>query len=284
MNVIKLDKVSYRYPGSSKWALSDMSLEIPQGSFFALLGPNGAGKTTLLRLLCGRFGGFTGKLEIAESYVGKNGFLNPEKYGVLLENPGIYPKLSVAEYLDYFAGFYGFGEAGSNKQKMIRERMETLGKKLELPSLSVKISTLSLGNRQKVQVLRAMLPNPRLLILDEPVANLDPLSREVVWSMISDWRREEGGTAIVCSHILAEMEAEATDYAIINDGKVLHAGSVKQKQNESECVGAMNLKFKGSVSVEQVKSALAAAGIPLCSVDVAENSLSELYQKMVRNS
>lgn len=284
MNVIKLDKVSYRYPGSSKWALSDMSLEIPQGSFFALLGPNGAGKTTLLRLLCGRFCGFTGKIEIAESYVAKNGFLNPENYGVLLENPGIYPKLSVAEYLDYFAGFYGFGESGSSKQKMIRDRMETLAKKLELPSLSVKISSLSLGNRQKVQVLRAMLPNPKLLILDEPVANLDPLSREVVWSMISDWRREEGGTAIVCSHILVEMEAEATDYAIINNGKVLDSGSVKPKQDETECAGAMNLKFDGSVSIEQVKSALAAAGLPLSSIDVAKSGLSELYQKMVRNT
>lgn len=162
--------------------------------------------------------------------------------------------------------------------------METLAKKLELPSLSVKISSLSLGNRQKVQVLRAMLPNPKLLILDEPVANLDPLSREVVWSMISDWRREEGGTAIVCSHILAEMEAEATDYAIINNGKVLDSGSVKPKQDETECAGAMNLKFDGSVSIEQVKSALAAAGLPLSSIDVAKSGLSELYQKMVRNT
>lgn len=283
MNVIKLDKVSYRYPGSSKWALSDMSLEIPQGSFFALLGPNGAGKTTLLRLLCGRFCGFTGKIEIAESYVAKNGFLNPENYGVLLENPGIYPKLSVAEYLDYFAGFYGFGEFGSSKQKMIRDRMETLAKKLELPSLSVKISSLSLGNRQKVQVLRAMLPNPKLLILDEPVANLDPLSREVVWSMISDWRREDGGTAIVCSHILAEMEAEATDYAIINDGRVLDSGSVTSRHDEG-CAGSMNLKFEKSVSVDQVKSALIAAGIPFSSVDVTKSGLSELYQKIVRGA
>lgn len=201
-----------------------------------------------------------------------------------MENPGIYPKLSVAEYLDYFAGFYGFGEAGSGKQKMIRERMDLLAKKLELPSLSTKLSTLSLGNRQKVQVLRAMLPNPKLLILDEPVANLDPLSREVVWSMLSDWRKEEGGTAIVCSHILAEMEAEATDYAIINDGKVMHSGSAIQKLDDDECAGAMNLRFKGTVSVEQVKSALVAAGIPVCSVDAANNGLSELYQKMVRNS
>lgn len=284
MNVIKLDKVSYRYPGSSKWALSDMSLEIPQGSFFAMLGPNGAGKTTLLRLLCGRFASYAGNLNIATDFRGENGFLNPECYGVLLENPGIYPKLSIQEYLDYFAGFYGLGETGVRNEKRSHERMTYLANKLEMPTLSTKLSSLSLGNRQKVQILRAMVHNPKLLILDEPVANLDPISRESVWSMISDWRKEDGGTAIVCSHILAEMEAEATDFAIINDGKVISCGTVKSKSDDCDSAGAMNLKFNGPVSVEQVKAALAAAGIPLCSIDVAKNGLSELYQKSVRNS
>ncbi len=284
MDAIRLDKVSFRYPGTSKWALSEVSLSIPQGSFFAMLGPNGAGKTTLLRLLCGRFASFAGQLNIADEFRGEKGFLNPENYGVLLENPGIYPKLSIQEYLDYFAGFYGLGEAGSSKEKQSHERMAYLANKLEMPSLSVKLSSLSLGNRQKVQILRAMVHNPKLLILDEPVANLDPISRESVWSMISDWRKEDGGTAIVCSHILAEMEAEATDFAIINDGKVISSGAVKSKSDECDFAGAMNLKFNGSVSVEQVRAALAAAGIPLSSIDVAKNGLSELYQKSVRNS
>lgn len=279
MTAIRLNKVSFRYPGTSKWALSKVNLEIPQGSFFALLGPNGAGKTTLLRLLCGRFPCFAGELKIAEPFVGKNGFLDPASFGVLLENPGIYPKLSIEEYVEYFAGFYGFGESGSKQMKCLKDRIQTLAKKLDLPELNTKMSALSLGNRQKVQLLRSMATSPKLLILDEPVANLDPISRETVWGLISDWRRHEGGTAIVCSHVLAEMESEATDFAIIDQGSVLRSGAVTDVSCENESV---NLEFSTGVSIEQVREALEKAGLPAANIKSAKYSLSDLYRKTVQ--
>jgi ABC-type multidrug transport system ATPase subunit len=140
------------------------------------------------------------------------------------------------------------------------------------------MSALSLGNRQKVQLLRAMAPSPRLLILDEPVANLDPISRETVWALLADWRKQEGGTAIVCSHILAEMEEEATDYAIIDRGHVLKSGRVAD-------IAAGSNTFKVEVSagatLEQVREALSAAGIDAC-VSRASTGLSALYKKTVR--
>ena len=108
--MIELSSVTFRYPKSTSDALSNISLCIPHGSFFALIGPNGAGKTTLLRLLCGRLGSFQGSIKIEDALCNSEGFLNAEKYGVLLENPGVYPKLSIKEYLQYFTGFYGFGE------------------------------------------------------------------------------------------------------------------------------------------------------------------------------
>lgn len=282
MNAIQLDNVSFRYPVSSNWALSDVTLSIPEGSFFALLGPNGAGKTTLLRLFCGRFPCFSGKLTIAPAYAGKNGFLDPAKYGVLLENPGIYPKLSIEEYVTYFAGFYGFGIQSFRKKGDLRERLSKFAKRLDLPDVSTKMSALSLGNRQKVQVLRAMLPSPKLLILDEPVANLDPNSRETVWSLLADWRHQEGGTAIVCSHILAEMEAEATDFAIVDKGTVLRSGSVKDVRESAEKGSSMNLNFAETISIERVKAALSAAGLVPEQICVSKNSLSELYKESVR--
>ena len=188
--LLKLENVSFRYPKSDVDALSTVSLEIPQGSFFALLGPNGAGKTTLLRLLCGRFAEFSGKVELAETVRGEKGFLDPLACGILLENPGIYPKLSIAEYVDYFVGFYA-ARIPSWNDAQARERIAELACKLELPALDTRMSALSLGNRQKVQLLRAMAPSPRLLILDEPVANLDPISRETVWALLADWRKQE---------------------------------------------------------------------------------------------
>ena len=119
---------------------------------------------------------------------------------------------------------------------------------------------------------------PALLILDEPVANLDPISRETVWELISDWRRHEGGTAIVCSHILAEMESEATDYAIIDQGSVLRSGAVSEVSSEN---GTVSLEFPSSVSIEKVREALVKAGLPEANIKAAKYSLSDLYRKTV---
>lgn len=274
--LIALDAVTFRYPKSETDALSGVSLEIPQGSFFALLGPNGAGKTTLLRLLCGRFSRFSGTLNVSVDVRGENGFLDPLACGILLENPGIYPKLSIAEYIDYFVGFYAARSVSWN-EAVVRERIASLAKKLDLPSLETRMSALSLGNRQKVQLLRAMAPKPRLLILDEPVANLDPVSRETVWSLLADWRKEEGGTAIVCSHILAEMEEEATDYAIIDRGQVLKSGRVADLADDAK---SFKVETAAGVTLDQVRAALKNAGID-AAVTPASASLSKLYREIV---
>jgi ABC-2 type transport system ATP-binding protein len=274
MFAIKACDISFTYPGAQAKALASVNLEIPEGSFFALLGPNGAGKTTLLRLLCGRFSKFSGSLEIADGLRGKNGFLDPCACGILLENPGVYPKLSIAEYVDYFVGFYAAHNLKWN-ESAARERIATLAKKLELPSLETRMGKLSLGNRQKVQLLRAMAPSPRLLILDEPVANLDPMARETVWSLLADWRKNEGGTAIVCSHILAEMEEEATDFAIIDRGQLLKSGRVSDLAGESA-----TFKVDSAASLEQIRAALAAAGIK-ANIAPAASNLANVYRETV---
>ncbi len=286
----KIENVSFRYPKSEADALSGVSLEIPRGSFFALLGPNGAGKTTLLRLLCGRFAKFSGTIELADDVRGSNAFLDPVACGILLENPGIYPKLSINEYVDYFVGFYAARIPTWNEAEA-RERIERIAKSLELPPLDTRMGKLSLGNRQKVQLLRAMAPAPKLLILDEPVANLDPMSREAVWKLIADWRKQEGGTAIVCSHILAEMEEEATDFAIIDRGHVLKSGRVADLASET---ATFKVEVCGNISAgnnpasttpetpttEKICAALAAAGID-ASVNRAGTGLATLYKKTV---
>ena len=274
MFAIKACDISFTYPGAQAKALASVNLEIPEGSFFALLGPNGAGKTTLLRLLCGRFSKFSGSLEIADGLRGKNGFLDPCACGILLENPGVYPKLSIAEYVDYFVGFYAARNPEWN-ESAARERIASLAKKLELPSLETRMGKLSLGNRQKVQLLRAMAPSPKLLILDEPVANLDPMARETVWSLLADWRKNEGGTAIVCSHILAEMEEEATDYAIIDRGQLLKSGRVADLAGESA-----TFKVDSAASLEQIRAALAAAGIN-ANITPAASNLANVYRETV---
>lgn len=274
----KIENVSFRYPKSDADALSGVSLEIPRGSFFALLGPNGAGKTTLLRLLCGRFAKFSGTIGLADDVRGANAFLDPIACGILLENPGVYPKLSINEYVDYFVGFYAARIPTWNTTEA-RERIARIAKSLELPPLDTRMGKLSLGNRQKVQLLRAMAPAPKLLILDEPVANLDPMSREAVWKLIADWRKQEGGTAIVCSHILAEMEEEATDFAIIDRGHVLRSGRVADLASETS---TFKVEVRGNTPTpEKICNILAAAGIE-ADVNRAGTGLATLYKKTVR--
>ena len=226
------------------------------------------------RLCCACFAGAWVLLKAPSKSAG---FLNAEKYGVLLENPGVYPKLSIKEYLQYFTGFYGFGAEDWRENGAMLERCKTFAERLKLPPLDKRLETLSLGNRQKVQIVRALLHSPKLLILDEPVANLDPISRDTVWQLLDEWRKEENGTAIVCSHVLAEMDQWATDYAIIDGGRVLKSGRVAD-------VGADTTSFKinaAGTTLEQIRAALDAAGIS-ADVNLEHTSLSKLYRSIIQ--
>ena len=279
--LVQLEKVSFRYPKSKSDALFQVSLEIPQGSFFALLGPNGAGKTTLLRLLCGRMRHFEGFLKIDDEMRNDAGFLDSKKYGVLLENPGIYPKLTIEEYLHFFTGFYGLGEGAWLEGGSVYNRCMSFAERLDLPPLDTRMDALSLGNRQKVQFVRALLHNPKLLILDEPVANLDPKSRETVWKLLDEWRKENHGTAIVCSHVLAEMDEWATDYAIIDRGQVLESDKNPGLGNASVATH-FELTFESAVAREQLESALKNAGIVPSQINAKGKSLADIYRSIVQ--
>jgi ABC-2 type transport system ATP-binding protein len=146
----------------------------------------------------------------------------------------------------------------------------------------MKLSQLSLGNKQKLQLARALVHRPKVLILDEPVANLDPKSREQVWNYIGTWRRELGGTAIVCSHILAEMEAEATHYAIIDKGVVLRSGRL-QESDSTNAAEALRYEVELSkpVDVEKLRKTLTMAGIPVNSLSARGTSLADIYRETV---
>lgn len=280
--MIELDSVTFRYPKSTSEALSNLSLRIPQGSLFALIGPNGAGKTTMLRLLCGRMRRFEGSIQIDESIKNSKGFLDSRKYGVLLENPGVYSKLTIEEYLKFFTHFYDLGEGAWLEGGSVYKRCMKFSERLKLPPLDTRMDALSLGNRQKVQIVRAMLHNPILLILDEPVANLDPISRESVWKLLDEWRRETCGTAIVCSHVLAEMDKWATDYAIIARGQVLKSGKNPGVGEPVTSASHFELLFANPVAREQIENALKNAGLAPSQITAKGQSLAEIYRTVIR--
>lgn len=299
-NAIVFSDVDFTYPKANKKALSLVSMSIEESSLFAFLGPNGAGKTTLLRLLCNRLKPTNGEIHIPQKWCDSALSLDSKKVGVLLENPGIYPRLTIEEYLLYFAHLYQVKDPLSSIKSLLHSIDFNV-------TLSEKMETLSLGNRQKVQITRALLHSPELLILDEPVANLDPLSRDAVWNSLVSWREKTGGTAIVCSHVLAELDRVATDYALISNGTILESGSmssltkldvtvivdlashfdaiqVKQLLTPFLKISFLKNGFAYSTSSPevvnpQVISILSQAGISIISVTLHKNTLADIYHK-----
>lgn len=259
-NCIIFTEVDYTYPKAKTKALDAVSMSIPESSLFAFLGPNGAGKTTLLRLFCNRLIPSTGSISIHEKWCDASGGLDPKKVGVLLENPGIYARLSVEEYLTYFGRLYSV----ENPIFRIRELVDSFAFN---ESLSTRMDTLSLGNRQKIQIIRALLHDPELLVLDEPVANLDPLSRDIVWNALIDWRQEKGGTAIVCSHVLAELDRVATDFALISKGTLLQSGATSSLRGKEVTVV---VDLAAPFNVEQIKTLLS----PLVKISSLKNGFA----------
>lgn len=263
--------LSYAYPGSKARAVDCVNLSVTEGETFALLGPNGSGKTTLLRILCGRISPLSGNLSVAREFQNPNGGLDLSKCGVLIENPGVYPKLSIAEYLAFFAGFYNVRNVDSE--------IRALAQRLELPPVSVLMGSLSQGTRQKVQIARALLHRPRLLLLDEPVANLDPNARDAVWGLLTDWKRECGGTLLVSSHILSEMESVATSFAILYKGKLLHTQRISALATD-ECV--LRVRLPKGCSASDVLSGIP-AGTVVLKAEAGRKSLDSVYREVVRD-
>lgn len=264
---IRFENVSFAYPKKKTFALENVSFEVKEGSFFALLGANGAGKTTLLRLLSKRLPLENGKILYSESLL-KNKALNLASLGILLENPGSYLQLSTEEYLKLFASLYG----NENDYKNGLALLEQLGFSEKKDS---RLGKLSLGNKQKLQIARAMQHSPRCLLLDEPAANLDPVSREILWEMLAKWQKENNGTLIVCSHILPELEKYATDYAILKKGVLEKSGNLKLKEDSKKVLFEISNSEK-----KEVEKLLLSAGVEFKEQPFKQNTLENAYRNV----
>ena len=301
---IRFEALTFAYPHKRHPALNQVSLEIPEASVHALLGPNGAGKTTLLRVLCGRLTGFKGTLQLPAELSKAPGILDPHKYGVLIENPGVYNRLTVREYLEFFGSFYAIPD--------LQARIKAFAERLQLKELNRPMAVLSLGQRQKVQIVRSLLHHPSLVLLDEPASNLDPISREEVWSLVREANQQQGTTFIICSHLLGELEQHSSHVSLIKAGRLLSSGTlgeiVLQGQGLARvtvrllgtadpallaaCPGVTECKAEGALlhyrcaSPEQanplVITALLGAGCQVVEVHVEKPSLAKVYRSIMQ--
>lgn len=196
------------------WALRETSLVIPANRVVALVGPNGAGKSTLMGLITGLLRPTTGDLTVfGDRPTGKG--LHPAVSYLAQQKP-LYPQLTVAETLTYGARTNPTWDQGY---------AEYLIGQAAVP-VNAKIGTLSGGQRTRVALALALGKRPRLLLLDEPLADLDPLARETVLRALITEARTQGITVLLSSHVLAELEGVCDHLVLLHKGRILLAGDV----------------------------------------------------------
>lgn len=204
----------------TKWfgtfsAVEGVNLDVNSGQVLVLLGPNGAGKTTTVRMLTSTLKPTRGQAIVAGYDVGKQPEIVRRQVGVLTEHHGLYGRMNAVEYLGFFADLYSLDH---------RERAKTIQTLLEQFGLSVdqnrRLSEYSKGMRQKLALVRAMLHDPPVLLLDEPTSAMDPESARVVRNTILGLR-SANRTILLCTHNLAEADELADQVAIIRRGRII---------------------------------------------------------------
>jgi ABC-2 type transport system ATP-binding protein len=196
-------------------AVDGVSLRVEPGEFIALLGPNGAGKTTLFQLLSGLFAADSGRIEVMGHDMSRDPVPALARLGIVFQQPTLDLELSVTANLLFHAGLHGIARAAA--QSRIEKELARLG----LGERShEKASRLSGGNRRRIELARALLHEPRLLLMDEPTVGLDPQSRGDLLRLILSMRAERSVAVLWATHLCDEVPA-ADRVIVMHHGKIL---------------------------------------------------------------
>jgi len=229
--MIKISNLTKTY--GDKKALDNLSLEIQEGSIFGLLGVNGAGKTTLLSILNGLFEADSGEIEMFGFNMKSQKKEIKDISSIIPQNLAFYENLSVKENLDFFADIQ-------------RATKEDYDKAVEINSLSTllnqKASTLSGGQKRRLNIAIGLLNNPKVIYFDEPTVGVDPKTRNEILDSIKGYKKL-GITVIYTSHYMTEIERICDEVAIINEGKLIEQDTLEN---------LLTNKISESVSVEVI--------------------------------
>lgn len=200
-------------------AVQDLSFQVRDGELFAFLGVNGAGKSTTINIMCGQLPKDTGSVYIGGTDLDTDPDSIKRSLGVVFQNSVLDKDLSVRDNLQSRAALYGI------TGKDFKERLAELAKLLEFENLLKRtVGKLSGGQRRRVDIARALIHRPKILILDEPTTGLDPQTRNILWKVVGDLRKNEGMTVFLTTHYMEE--AADADYVVILDsGKIVAEGT-----------------------------------------------------------
>ena len=206
-------------------AVNSVNLHVKKGRIYGLLGRNGAGKTTIMKMILGLTPITSGEVDVfGQNIKGKEKRIYP-RIGAIIETPGFYPNLTGTENLEIFAKLRGTAAPNA-----VKTALEVVG----LPYKDKKLfSKYSLGMKQRLRIANAILHDPEVLILDEPINGLDPIGIAEVRNFIKDLSTEHGKTILISSHILSEIELLADDIGIIDHGILLEESSMDELQRKN---------------------------------------------------
>ncbi len=206
-------------------AVDDLSFTVREGELFAFLGVNGAGKSTTISIICGQLRKDSGKVIVDGCDIDKDIDAPKKGLGVVFQTSGLDKQLSIYENLRSRAALYGiFGKNFDEKLKVLCELLD-LGEILKRP-----VGKLSGGQSRRVDIARAIIHDPKILILDEPTTGLDPQTRKNIWNVIEKLRRERGVTVLLTTHYMEEA-ADADYVVIIDSGKISAKGTPLELKN-----------------------------------------------------
>ncbi|MBQ8999885.1 MAG: ABC transporter ATP-binding protein [Clostridium sp.] len=216
--VIKTNNLVKKY--GENIVLDNISITVNQGEIYGLVGDNGAGKTTLFRILSGQSNISNGSFELLGESSEKNIMKVRKRIGTIIENPSFYPKMTIEENLEYYRL-----QRGIPGKKNIDKILKEVGL---LEVKKKKFNNISLGMKQRLGLALALLGEPELLILDEPINGLDPSGIIEIRNLLLKLNREKNITIIISSHILSELYNIATCYGFLSKGKLVEELSLKQ--------------------------------------------------------
>ena len=250
MDMVSLQGVQKSY--GPHQVLRDVNLSVRQGEIYGLIGKNGAGKTTIFKIILGLTEFEGGQLSIAGGSSKAELSHSRRKIGFFI-GKNFFDYLTAAENLEYYRQMKGIRDKGETERVL---------KLVELDGASAKFGSFSMGMKQRLGIANAMLGNPEILILDEPVNGLDPQGIADIRNLLAALSRDYGTTIIVSSHILGELEHTATRFGIIDQGRVLReithedlrVPNDKIQLRVSDCTEAKRILAENGISVLQESS------------------------------
>ena len=231
MNAVEITGLTKSFRGL--YALDKLDMTVPAGAIYGFIGENGSGKSTTEKLICGHLVPDSGKIMLFERSYKDAGVR--AKVGALIENAGCFPESSVYQNLKMQAINLGIEDPEAEIMRVLKTvRMDDDAK--------LKFKKCSLGMKQRTGIAMALLGDPALLILDEPINGLDADGCRIMREVLVDITRNTGCTVLISSHILGELEKIATHYGIIREGKMLKEISAKEMEERARDITQVNVR------------------------------------------